>query len=98
MNEQRSPHSILVRHDDGALSHHTPRQLRGRQSNSEYDDVTDFDDIIGSPLYVPPRLKNAPAVIQAPTAAVPPAAQAAALVTAPLRFARAHKPVQRKGL
>ena len=98
VNEQRSPHSIFVRHDDGALSHHAPRQLRGRQMDTEYADITDFDDTIGPPLYVPPRVENAPAVIQAPAAAVPPAAQAAAPVTAPRRSARAHKPVQRMGL
>ena len=89
MNKQLSLHSILVRHDDGALSHHAPQQLQ--------DHITDFDDIIGLPLYVLSTVQNAPAVNQALTA-VPLTAKVAALVTAPRHLARTHKPVQRMGL
>ena len=55
VQQQHSPHTILVKQQDGTISHHSPRQMPYRAIDIPNDDDSLYDDIVTPPQ---PVVKN----------------------------------------
>jgi hypothetical protein len=93
VEEQRSPHSIIVQQDNGVMSHHAPRQLRSRQMDTL--DNNDWNDIIIQQPQIAPSGTTATEIV--PVSTTSPTKSTPSVETMPRRSLRQHKPVQRLG-